>query len=107
MSTLEPPDLPDLPDYRVFRTSEVPPPPRMKFGRGAPLNLPFDKLAKVGHWFLVPVCFGKSEKMKYYNATVRASRKDKQFKFLKIDQRFARQLGRPELEGRWGIWRVK
>ena len=105
--SLEPPDLPDLPDYRVFRTSEVPPPPRMKFGRGEPLNLPFDKLTKVGHWFLVPVFSGKQEKMKYYNATVRASRKDKQFKFLKIDQRFARQLGRPELEGRWGIWRVK
>ena len=111
--SLEPPDLPDLPDYRVFRTSEVPPPPRMKFGRGEPLNLPFDKLTKVGHWFLVPAISGgdanerKREKMRYYNAAFRHSRGDMQFKFLKIDQRFARQLGRPELEGRWGIWRVK
>jgi hypothetical protein len=85
----------------------------MKFGRGEPVNLPFGKLTKVGHWFLVPVFSRgdanerKREKMKYYNAAFRHSRGDTQFKFLKIDQRFARQLGRPELEGRWGIWRLK
>jgi hypothetical protein len=85
----------------------------MKFGRGEPVNLPFDRLAKVGHWFLVPDIASvaaserKREKMKYYNAAFRHSRGDKQFKLLRIDQRFARQLGRPELEGRWGIWRVK
>jgi hypothetical protein len=90
----------------------MPPPPMKEFRGHAPVNLPFDKLIKVGHWFLVPVFPGdaherKREKMKYYNATFRHSRGDMQFKFLKIDQRFARQLGRPELEGRWGIWRVK
>jgi hypothetical protein len=85
----------------------MPPPPASQFYGRHLLNLPFDKLAKVGHWFLVPLFSGKQEKMRYYNATVRHSRKDKQFKFLKIDQRFARQLGRPELEGRWGRWRLK
>jgi hypothetical protein len=113
----EPAEDEDL--FPVFQTGMVAPPPIKERGRPGPkLVLPFGKLA-INEWFLLPPLpvdkdARKKEKTRYANRVYTRPKGDlRRFKLIEIDEAFVQRLSkatgkpeRPELVGRYGVWRV-
>ena len=100
--------------YKIFATENVTPPPQTRFGRQRGRDgFPFAALTKVGMWFLVPAFVGTEDEKRKARARLQSHvykpshrRYGLTFRLLEIDQRFADEIGHPELKGRLGVWRV-
>ena len=124
------PDPPDVPDvqmpaaemdadlsslYEVFRTETIAPPPVKMLGRPGGISktqYPFDKLEKINQFFLLPPfpvdqVARKKEKQRISSSVYKKRKDGKKFKMIEIDQDFATRVGKPELVGRYGVWRVE
>lgn len=97
-------DLVPASELLVFHTESITPPPPKRMGReSGESKYPFNKLVKVGHWFLLPETFTK----KTVASNVYRKRADgRKFKLIQIDTRFGEAIKRPDLVGRFGVWRV-
>ena len=104
--------------YQVFATEKIAPPPVKQYGRkaGSGLKLPFDKLVVVGQWFLLPPMpvdkeAKKKEKARYSSYVYKTHKEGplagRKFKLIEVDARFATDIKKPELAGRYGVWRTE
>lgn len=97
--------------FEIFETEKIAPPPIRRMGRGEGIKYPFEALKKVGHWFLLPPFAvdkeaAKKEKGRIASNVYKKHKDGAKFKLIQIDQGFAERVNKPELVGRYGVWRT-
>jgi hypothetical protein len=114
VAKLEAEQVSQKPSYQVFHTEGVEP-PALKFrGRTTADTpaLPFSELLEVNSWFVIPPfpddpAAAKRAKGAVARRVYKSRPGGHRFSLRQIDQRFADEVGHPELLGRWGVWRTK